>query len=105
MLTYLATKSDSEKEGQRSFIVMTLDQSMNALFLYLQFSFAEKLYLRCCSIPDRCCRWCITLRIKRWTKRHDLIRGMIMEPFAPNSGSTSVASSPSEASTAISCEV
>lgn len=71
-------------------VFMSLDLSVNTVCLYLQFTFAKTLYSRCCEYPDSCCRWCIGLRIKRWTKRNRRkSRQMSIRSCSPSAAPTS----------------
>jgi len=52
-----------------SFYVIT-DQIINALCLWLQFAFTEKIYRRVWRYPDLCCQRCIGWRLRRWQRRN-----------------------------------
>ena len=46
-------------------IAVLMDQCINVVCLYLQYKFEHKLYVKCCVVPDGCCRMMITRRTKR----------------------------------------
>ena len=66
-LSMLSKITVIEKLNTKEYIWLCSDEQV--VCLYLQFSWTESLYRKCCAIPDNCCRYYISRRLKRRQKR------------------------------------
>ena len=83
---------------------LQMDFSVNTVCLFMQFSCAKTLYVQCCKYPDSGCRWCISFRMKRWTKRNqDKAHHLSIGSRSPSATSASAAST-SPKSIELSCD-
>jgi len=74
-------------DSSNFYIVIAIDQMINAFCLYLQFGFTKRVYMKCCKYPDQWCRGCVSRKIRKWQESQ--VMPAMVEVASPTNSSPS----------------